>query len=651
MTVALVQAIGLVFCLLAAIWAGALCHRAGLHSRLFVNLVVAVWCCAAIWFGAGSAWAGISTVALNIAILAAAYLATVGHEKSRNMRFAGFLLAVGTVLALVQLPMVVEGSASAIVKAAFWCVVLALLAPGATGRRDRAGGAGPIILLSAFAGYQLAADIVPLIARTAAPYVDAANGYIALLVVGASVPRTRDMQLSRRLFVRGVSFCLVFVYFLAIAVFWSLSDPSGDLPLRLSQIVIGLFGMALAVLWIGSQQTGGWLKVVLAKHVFQHRYDYREEWLRFSHSLSQHGDTAFETRAIHALAAITQSPAGVLLCFDEDDALRPVGRYGRTSLDDAAPAWLRRRERPSADHVIDLTQTADSPLNGAWVAVPLVHRSELLGFAVLDPPPDGRSPDWEDFDLLKAAGRQLASYLAEQSGQRALAEARKFDEFNRRMAFVVHDIKNLSSQLQLCVDNAERHIENPAFRADMMLTLRASSGRLNGLLQRLGRYGEPGDAVVEPFDAANLLREVADDHGQATIRGGIPGSLFLMGQPAALRQALVHIVSNASEADPTGQVVLDLRSDGLRGTLVIEDSGPGMSSTFVRDELFKPFVSTKNGGFGIGAHEARTLVRGMGGRLSVDSREGVGTRFLISLPLARTRERHDAAIRFRSEVA
>jgi signal transduction histidine kinase len=59
-----------------------------------------------------------------------------------------------------------------------------------------------------------------------------------------------------------------------------------------------------------------------------------------------------------------------------------------------------------------------------------------------------------------------------------------------------------------------------------------------------------------------------------------------------------------------------------------------MDSEFVATRLFAPFASTKEHGFGIGAFEARTLVLGMGGRLTVDSRPGDGTRFTISLPAA-----------------
>jgi len=57
-----------------------------------------------------------------------------------------------------------------------------------------------------------------------------------------------------------------------------------------------------------------------------------------------------------------------------------------------------------------------------------------------------------------------------------------------------------------------------------------------------------------------------------------------------------------------------------------------MSAAFVRAELFKPFRSTKPGGFGIGAYEAREIARGLGGRLDVASREGEGTVFTVTLP-------------------
>ena len=69
-------------------------------------------------------------------------------------------------------------------------------------------------------------------------------------------------------------------------------------------------------------------------------------------------------------------------------------------------------------------------------------------------------------------------------------------------------------------------------------------------------------------------------------------------------------------------------------SIEVIDTGCGMSADFVRSRLFKPFVSTKAGGFGIGAMEARELVSAMHGRLEVESREGLGSRFTVRLPLA-----------------
>ena len=66
-----------------------------------------------------------------------------------------------------------------------------------------------------------------------------------------------------------------------------------------------------------------------------------------------------------------------------------------------------------------------------------------------------------------------------------------------------------------------------------------------------------------------------------------------------------------------------------------------MDGDFVRNRLFQPFASTKPGGFGIGAFEARSLIAAMGGRLSVDSRPGRGTTFTITLPAADAGERAD----------
>ena len=78
-----------------------------------------------------------------------------------------------------------------------------------------------------------------------------------------------------------------------------------------------------------------------------------------------------------------------------------------------------------------------------------------------------------------------------------MAKARRFEDFNRQFAFVVHDIKNLASQLNLLAHNAEIHIDKPAFRTDMLVTLRNSSDKLSALLSRLSRYGGAAEPISD----------------------------------------------------------------------------------------------------------------------------------------------------------
>jgi putative PEP-CTERM system histidine kinase len=258
---------------------------------------------------------------------------------------------------------------------------------------------------------------------------------------------------------------------------------------------------------------------------------------------------------------------------------------------------------------------------------------------VLGRPALVRELDWEDFDLLRVVGQQLASFLAEQGAHAALLEASRFDEFNRRIAFVMHDIKNLASQLALLARNAERHADNPAFRSDMLVTLRNAADKLNALIARLSRYGAGAVPASEAFDAAEVVDAVCarcnTALGTEQVRVADRQPCPVMAARDTLDQVLSHLVQNALDATEDGLcVVVNTRVEGDQGVIEVIDSGSGMSADFVRNRLFKPFVSTKPGGFGIGAFEARELVHAMHGRLDVESREGLGSRFTVRLPLA-----------------
>ena len=396
-------------------------------------------------------------------------------------------------------------------------------------------------------------------------------------------------------------------------------------------------------------------RVFVAKHIFEHRYDYRREWARFTDTVGreQSDGAPLEERIVKGLADIAQAPGGLLLLIDDHDRLEPgraLERERRTlpPSGDGAEALLRfvREHR----YVLDFEQLRDGVLVAGEARVAgsgLARQSRSgLGRRAADPcrptarPGGARAPafrrrlDWEDLDLFRTAGVQAASYLAEARGQQALADARRFDEFNRRFAFILHDIKNLVSQLSLVTRNAERHADNPEFRADMIATLQGSVTKMNALLARLS----PGAPRLAETPRETALAPVLEAVAAAKRRARpivVTGDAGLVARAdaEALEEAIGHLVQNGIDASPADTPVgINYFESGGDVAIEIVDHGCGMSGDFVATRLFQPFVSTKENGFGIGAYEARALILGMGGRIEVESAPGRGTCFTIYLP-------------------
>ena len=272
------------------------------------------------------------------------------------------------------------------------------------------------------------------------------------------------------------------------------------------------------------------------------------------------------------------------------------------------------------------------------MAVPLNHFGTLIGFVLLARPRARFKLDREAFDLLRVIGREVASRVAEQRSAQILSQTRELREYSERFAFVLHDIKNVSGQLSMLLANAEVHADNPEFQRDMLKTVRASVGKITRLLARLqAERRERGHALLDPMER---LREAAATAGQTR---GVVVELTGDGEadgvaidPEAFDAVVSHLLNNAVEASPPGApVAIDARREGMSLLIDIVDRGPGMTPEFVRDELFRPFSSTKEEGHGVGVYQARALLREAGGDLLVLSRPGSGTTMRLLLPAVR----------------
>ena len=514
----------------------------------------------------------------------------------------------------------------------------------------------PMFALALIWVYDLNLYTICYLARDMTNELFALRGFVVAVAAPIFALATRqsqnwDIRLSRSITFQSLSLVAIGGYVIAMVAISSALEMIGGEYARLIQVSFVFGASVIALVLLPSSRLRGWFRVKISKHLFQHRYDYRAEWLRFTDTLGRPGEGAMplEARVIQAVADITESPGGLLLVPGPAGGLVTHARWNWQLLDPPVPAashavadWLGQ-----SGHVVELDQLRNGGDETArhipewliaepraWAMIPLVHFDRLAGVVILERPQIDRTLDWEDFDLLRVVGRQVASYLAEARGQEALSDAQRFDEFNRRFAFIMHDIKNLVSQLSLVTRNAERHADNPEFRADMIVTLKNSTARMNDLLARLSQHNKA--RPEEP--RATKLQPIAEAVAQAKrglhpiIIGGTAG-LVLRADAVRLEQALTHIVQNAIDASPpTEPVSINFRLAGDEVAIDVVDQGTGMSDTFIREQLFKPFASTKEGGFGIGAFEARALITAMDGRIEVVSRTDTGSRFTIILP-------------------
>jgi signal transduction histidine kinase len=163
---------------------------------------------------------------------------------------------------------------------------------------------------------------------------------------------------------------------------------------------------------------------------------------------------------------------------------------------------------------------------------------------------------------------------------------------------------------------------------------------MHELLARLAPTPDQRPAKPEPTPMRALVASaIAAKRGDHEVQLLGDGNLWVMADPLLLEQAIGHLVQNAVDASKPHQPV-SVRMGGSNGhvTIAIADCGAGMDAEFIRTRLFQPFASTKKGGFGVGAFEAKSLISAMGGRLTVGSKPGDGSLFTIILPAAEAAE-------------
>jgi putative PEP-CTERM system histidine kinase len=493
--------------------------------------------------------------------------------------------------------------------------------------------------------------IDPFLWQARAAMIMAASFLIisAGLLFRDSINQPGRINLSRPVVFYSTSMVIVSTGILILALGgYYVRTLGGNWGIYAFTVLLFFAGIALSALFL-SDHVRSALQVWVSKHFFRHKYDHRQEWINVIHALSSSSDSSRVYETVYSVLARTfHASHGSVMALK--------GNHYHKVFSTVSPQTLQPQTVPahaafigvmieqdwvfvpkaSASALADYNDTLPEwAINDASLRliVPLVAQHQLIGFVTLHKPGEPEDLGWEDLDILKTIGQQLANHMLIHTQEEQLSEARQLDTYNKLSAFIMHDLNNLIAQLDLMVKNSERHKANPAFIDDMILTVGNAVKRMKSLIQKFKRSDYD---VVKSISLMDTLNETV-----AQCQTGLPSPTLNTQGPdrsieadrERLTLALKHLIKNAQEATPDdGQVTIEARShDNGVFSLTVSDTGSGMTRTFIEQQLFKPFETTKAGqGMGIGAYLTRSYLEELGAILDVDSELGEGTVFTIT---------------------
>ncbi|MFL6230133.1 MAG: ATP-binding protein [Pyrinomonadaceae bacterium] len=247
---------------------------------------------------------------------------------------------------------------------------------------------------------------------------------------------------------------------------------------------------------------------------------------------------------------------------------------------------------------------------------------------------DRTRPIAESFNLMTD---RLREHIRRES------ENRQLQAFTRLSAMLTHDLKNAITGLSMLVANMERQWEREEFRADAVTSLREATDKLRSLVSRLSKPVETlsGEyrGVLRPVDLVPVIRRVLDERAARSsfheVEIELPDALEASVDAERVASVVENLVVNALEAmgAKRGRLTVAAGREGDEQIFItVADTGAGMSAEFIRAKLFQPFATTKRQGLGLGLYTCREVVEAHGGRISVESEQGSGTRFRVVLP-------------------
>ncbi len=235
---------------------------------------------------------------------------------------------------------------------------------------------------------------------------------------------------------------------------------------------------------------------------------------------------------------------------------------------------------------------------------------------------------------------ELRDYVRRvEDSQQALLQAEKMAAAGRLTASIAHEINNPLQAVQNCIHLAGREDLPMEKRAEYFGLARSELERLHITVQRMLDFYRPNAVAPQSVDLAELLTHVLGLMGKQLeergihIKKNLPASLPLVNAVnSQVQQVFINLILNAYDAMPSGgelQITASAVHDGVE--ILFQDTGPGVPSAESRN-IFEPFVSTKEGGTGLGLTVSYNILTAHGGALELIAAREPGACFRVYIP-------------------
>ncbi|MBI5740250.1 MAG: PEP-CTERM system histidine kinase PrsK [Nitrospirae bacterium] len=510
-------------------------------------------------------------------------------------------------------------------------------------------GAGSLIAMNIF--YYSYALLYRALSMNLLPVRDGVI-LISVLLLGLSVFRSRSMDIeiviSRRVLYRSLSLFIIGFYLLGLGIIGEGMRYLGPQVGRNITTFLGFVGAILIVAVLLSEQLRRQALVFISKNFFSLKYDYREQWLRFTQriSLRHSPEELLDSIAEGFQEAIGSRGVSIWLKEKDNGEYRLFNdtggdviraRPGRELLEFLQNSqWILNVRDKKCREVVEVNRDFIGKSEASLI-VPLIHLEKLIGFVILK---EGLARDeynYEDYDLLKTLAKQATLAIMNAKLSEELTEAKEMEAVGRLSSFIIHDLKNAVSRLTLVAQNAEEHIDNPEFQRDAIRAVSNTSEKIGSIIGRLKNLPAKTELELEYSDLGGCVRAALTQLNM----NGAPQVSFMETEPVyakidreEIKKVIVNLVLNALEAaGDRGEIKIVVGKENSGACIKVSDNGCGMSADFIERKLFKPFQTTKKKGLGIGLYQCKTIIDAHCGKLNVESEEGKGTDFVIVLPL------------------